>query len=136
MRAARCLLVLSTACLMSPSGALSKSRVSFGMALSLASLFRRRCASRASAGNTRSYLSKSSFDISVKGCSASGRAYSKIAPCLRKSWSREPIPDVHAARVVAKCPTMMTPALALVMATLRRFASSVKPTLPVAFALT
>ena len=31
---------------------------------------------------------------------------------------------------------MMTPAFALVMATLRRFASSVKPTLPVAFALT
>ena len=31
---------------------------------------------------------------------------------------------------------MMTPAFALVIATLRRFASSVKPTLPVAFALT
>ena len=38
-------------------------------------------------------------------------------------------PDVHAAREVARCPMVTTPAFALVIATLRRLASSVKPTL-------
>ena len=67
---------------------------------------------------------------------ADSDAYWKTASCSRKSCSRGEIPEVPAAKVVAKWPTMTTPAFALVMATLRRFASSVKPTLPVAFART
>ena len=61
VRAEKCLLVFSTTCLMSLSGALAISRVSAWRALSFPSLFRRRCSSIVSAGNSLSYLLKSSF---------------------------------------------------------------------------